>query len=59
MVEHAVGVAREQRQHALPHARLAARRSASALLGAFGCGAARLHVDLCRLSSAICPRRAA
>ncbi len=38
---------------------LATRRSASALLGAFGCGAARLHVDLCRLSSAICPRCAA
>ncbi|MFI6349509.1 putative leader peptide [Streptomyces sp. NPDC050560] len=29
-------------------------RSASGLLGAFGCGAARLHVDLCRLTSAIC-----
>ncbi len=43
----------------LTHAPLATRRSASALLGAFGCGAARLHVDLCRLSSAICPRRAA
>ncbi|WP_328538515.1 putative leader peptide [Streptomyces sp. NBC_00344] len=35
-------------------------RSASTLfLGAFGCGAARLHIDLCRLASAICPRRAA
>ncbi|WMX46823.1 putative leader peptide [Streptomyces roseicoloratus] len=31
---------------------------ASALLGAFGGGAARLHVDLCRLASAICPSRA-
>lgn len=40
----------------LLHAPLATRRSASALLGAFGCGTARLHVDLCRLSSAICPR---
>ncbi|MDJ0344391.1 hypothetical protein QMK19_29940 [Streptomyces sp. H10-C2] len=35
---------------------LASRRSASALLGAFGCGAARLHVDLCRVASAACPR---
>ncbi|MCZ0975626.1 hypothetical protein O1L55_39165 [Streptomyces albulus] len=43
----------------LTHAPLATRRSASALLGAFGCGAARLHIDLCRLSSAICPRCAA
>ncbi|WP_405780436.1 hypothetical protein [Streptomyces sp. NBC_00859] len=35
-------------------------RSASTLfLGAFGCGAARLHVDLCRLDSAICPCLAA
>ncbi|WUJ29468.1 hypothetical protein OG917_12700 [Streptomyces sp. NBC_00388] len=35
-------------------------RAASTLfLGAFGCGAARLHVDLCRLDSAICPCRAA
>ncbi|WP_455360563.1 putative leader peptide [Streptomyces sp. SYSU K21746] len=35
---------------------LASLRSASTLfLGAFGCGAARLHVDLCRLASAICP----
>ncbi|MGW1891662.1 putative leader peptide [Streptomyces sp. NPDC002004] len=34
----------------------ACARSASALLGAFGCGAARLHVDLCRSNSAICPR---
>ncbi|MEE1814855.1 putative leader peptide [Streptomyces sp. NPDC004288] len=33
--------------------------SASALLGAFGGGAARLHVDLCRLASAICTSRAA
>ncbi|MEV6652317.1 putative leader peptide [Streptomyces sp. NPDC051219] len=38
---------------------LASLRSASTLfLGAFGCGAARLHVDLCRLASAICPRTA-
>ncbi|KUL35721.1 hypothetical protein ADL22_26330 [Streptomyces sp. NRRL F-4489] len=59
MVEHAVSAVREHRQRALPPARCAARRSASALLGAFGCGAARLHIDLCRLSSAICPRRAA
>ncbi|MYY81068.1 hypothetical protein GT044_07285 [Streptomyces sp. SID335] len=36
---------------------LAPLRSASTLLlGAFGCGAARLHVDLCRLASAICTR---
>ncbi|MFE7318803.1 MULTISPECIES: putative leader peptide [unclassified Streptomyces] len=40
----------------LTHAPLAVRRSASGLLGAFGCGVARLHIDLCRLSSAICPR---
>ncbi|WP_208883498.1 putative leader peptide [Streptomyces armeniacus] len=33
----------------------ASARSATALLGAFGCGAARLHVDLCRLASATCP----
>ncbi|MFD5324265.1 putative leader peptide [Streptomyces sp. NPDC127092] len=32
---------------------------ASAFLGAFGGGAARLHVDLCRLASAMCPSRAA
>ncbi|MFH8587052.1 putative leader peptide [Streptomyces celluloflavus] len=56
MVDHDVS---EKRRGALPYARLAARRSASALLGAFGCGSARLHIDLCRLSSAICPRRAA
>jgi hypothetical protein len=31
-------------------------RRASGLLGAFGRGVARLHVDLCRLASAICPR---
>ncbi|MET9292845.1 putative leader peptide [Streptomyces sp. NPDC003077] len=37
---------------------LAARRCASAFLGVFGCGAARLHVDLCRLASAICPGHA-
>ncbi|MGW7354812.1 putative leader peptide [Streptomyces sp. NPDC054784] len=30
-------------------------RAATGLLGAFGCGAARLHVDLCRLASATCP----
>ncbi|WP_043264515.1 putative leader peptide [Streptomyces sp. CT34] len=62
MVDRTVGVAHvasEQRPGMLTHAPLATRRSASALLGAFGCGAARLHVDLCRLSSAICPRRAA
>ncbi|WSU44114.1 hypothetical protein OG510_24390 [Streptomyces sp. NBC_01089] len=35
------------------------RSASTLLLGAFGCGAARLHVDLCRLDSAICPRRAA
>ncbi|MCL6301826.1 hypothetical protein OIU91_27130 [Streptomyces sp. NBC_01456] len=49
----------EKRPGMLLLAPLATRRSASALLGAFGCGAARLHVDLCRLSSAICPRCAA
>ncbi|MFB9556109.1 putative leader peptide [Streptomyces roseoviridis] len=37
----------------------AGAHSASALLGAFGGGAARLHVDLCRLASAMCPPRAA
>ncbi|AJE82827.1 MULTISPECIES: putative leader peptide [Streptomyces] len=37
-----------------PLAASARARSASGLLGAFGCGAARLHVDLCRLASAIC-----
>ncbi|MFB7635150.1 putative leader peptide [Streptomyces sp. NPDC056149] len=41
------------------HAPLATRRAASGLLGAFGSGVARLHIDLCRLSSAICPRCAA
>ncbi|WP_411145201.1 putative leader peptide [Streptomyces sp. x-80] len=56
MVDHDVS---EKRPGTLPHAPLATRRSASALLGAFGCGSARLHIDLCRLSSAICPRRAA
>ncbi|ARH95295.1 hypothetical protein STRMOE7_15110 [Streptomyces sp. MOE7] len=56
MVDHDVS---EKRPGMLLHAPLATRRSASALLGAFGCGAARLHVDLCRLSSAICPRCAA
>ncbi|AIA03842.1 MULTISPECIES: putative leader peptide [Streptomyces] len=60
MVDHVVCGASEQRPGALlTHAPLATRRSASALLGAFGCGAARLHIDLCRLSSAICPRCAA
>ncbi|WP_433856491.1 putative leader peptide [Streptomyces kronopolitis] len=49
----------EKRPGMLLLAPLATRRSATALLGAFGCGAARLHVDLCRLSSAICPRCAA
>lgn len=34
-------------------------RSGSALLGAFGCGTARRHVDLCRLASAMCRRGAA
>ncbi|WP_328742232.1 putative leader peptide [Streptomyces caniferus] len=53
MVDHDVS---EKRPGMLLRAPLATRRSASALLGAFGCGAARLHVDLCRLSSAICPR---
>ncbi|WSK36943.1 hypothetical protein OG761_23555 [Streptomyces tubercidicus] len=53
MVDHDVS---EKRTGMLLHAPLATRRSASALLGAFGCGTARLHVDLCRLSSAICPR---
>ncbi|MEU8521449.1 putative leader peptide [Streptomyces sp. NBC_01216] len=33
--------------------------SASAFLGVFGGGAARLHVDLCRLAGAICTSRAA
>ncbi|BDM66972.1 MULTISPECIES: putative leader peptide [Streptomyces] len=56
MVDHDVS---EKRPGMLLLAPLATRRSASALLGAFGCGAARLHVDLCRLSSAICPRCAA
>nr|WP_107094925.1 putative leader peptide [Streptomyces chattanoogensis] len=56
MVDHDVS---EKRPGMLLPAPLAVRRSASALLGAFGCGAARLHVDLCRLSSAICPRCAA
>ncbi|MFI6766909.1 putative leader peptide [Streptomyces sp. NPDC050355] len=56
MVDHDVS---EKRTGMLLHAPLATRRSASALLGAFGCGAARLHVDLCRLSSAMCPRCAA
>ncbi|MFF8370982.1 putative leader peptide [Streptomyces lydicus] len=56
MVDHDVS---EKRTGMLLHAPLATRRSASALLGAFGCGTARLHVDLCRLSSAICPRCAA
>jgi hypothetical protein len=56
MVDHDVS---EKRPGTLQHAPLATRRSASALLGAFGCGSARLHIDLCRLSSAICPRRAA
>ena len=56
MVDHDVS---EKRPGMLLLAPLALRRSASALLGAFGCGAARLHVDLCRLSSAICPRCAA
>ncbi|MER5205974.1 putative leader peptide [Streptomyces sp. NPDC002825] len=41
-------------------AAFAGAHSASALfLGAFGGGAARLHVDLCRLASAICTSRAA
>jgi hypothetical protein len=56
MVDHDVS---EKRPGMPLRAPLATRRSASALLGAFGCGAARLHVDLCRLSSAICPGRAA
>lgn len=56
MVDHDVS---EKRPGMLLLAPLVTRRSASALLGAFGCGAARLHVDLCRLSSAICPRCAA
>ncbi|WP_438487779.1 putative leader peptide [Streptomyces sp. S186] len=59
MVERVVCGTSERRPGVQPHAPLAVRRSASALLGAFGCGAARLHVDLCRLSSAICPRCAA
>ncbi|WP_405742290.1 hypothetical protein OG422_10850 [Streptomyces sp. NBC_01525] len=49
----------EQRRAMRQQAPLATRRSASALLGAFGCGAARLHIDLCRLTSALCPGRAA
>ncbi|MEV0370737.1 putative leader peptide [Streptomyces sp. NPDC050636] len=56
MVDHDVS---EKRPGMQTHAPLATRRSASALLGAFGCGTARLHIDLCRLSSAICPRCAA
>ncbi|MEU9122682.1 putative leader peptide [Streptomyces sp. NPDC048506] len=56
MVDHDVSEKRPSVQLLAP---LATRRSASALLGAFGCGAARLHVDLCRLSSAMCPRCAA
>ncbi|ANZ18454.1 hypothetical protein SNOUR_25965 [Streptomyces noursei ATCC 11455] len=59
MVDRVVCGVSEQRPGVLPHAPLATRRSASTLLGAFGGGAARLHVDLCRLSSAICPRCAA
>ncbi|MEU6172810.1 putative leader peptide [Streptantibioticus parmotrematis] len=39
-----------------PLAAFARAHCASALLGAFGGGAARLHVDLCRLASAACPR---
>ncbi|MEU3991261.1 putative leader peptide [Streptomyces platensis] len=54
MVDH--DVSEKKRPGMLLLAPLATRRSASALLGAFGCGTARLHVDLCRLSSAICPR---
>ncbi|MEW1657179.1 putative leader peptide [Streptomyces sp. NPDC093707] len=56
MVDRGVCGASEQRTGVLTHAPLAVRRSASGLLGAFGCGVARLHIDLCRLSSAICPR---
>ncbi|MFG2225490.1 putative leader peptide [Streptomyces sp. NPDC050161] len=56
MVDHDV---REKRRAMHQQAPLATRRSASALLGAFGCGAARLHIDLCRLAGAICTRRAA
>ncbi|MEU4061236.1 putative leader peptide [Streptomyces wedmorensis] len=40
-------------------AAFAGAHSASALLGVFGGGAARLHVDLCRLASAMCTTRAA
>ncbi|GES29754.1 putative leader peptide [Streptomyces angustmyceticus] len=58
MVDHVVSE-KQKEPGKLLLAPLATRRSASALLGAFGCGAARLHVDLCRLSSAICPRCAA
>ncbi|MFI8963761.1 putative leader peptide [Streptomyces sp. NPDC053493] len=36
-----------------------AHSAAALLLGAFGGGAARLHVDLCRLASAMCTPRAA
>ncbi|MEU3714098.1 putative leader peptide [Streptomyces catenulae] len=56
MVDHDVS---EQRRAMHRQAPLVTRRSASALLGAFGCGAARLHIDLCRLTSALCPGRAA
>ncbi|MGW0362430.1 putative leader peptide [Streptomyces sp. NPDC002990] len=52
MVSHDVSIETPGRLLLAP---LAGARSASALLGAFGCGAARLHVDLCRLASAICP----
>ncbi|MEE1752298.1 putative leader peptide [Streptomyces sp. SP18CS02] len=56
MVPHDVSARTPSRPLLAP---LAYARSASALLGAFGCGAARLHVDLCRLASAICTRCAA
>lgn len=36
------------------HTMPASLRCASGLLGAFGCGAARLHVDLCRCLTAAC-----
>ncbi|WP_079166620.1 putative leader peptide [Streptomyces oceani] len=41
-----------------PGVRPASPRSASGFLGAFGRGAERLHVDLCRIAGATCPRGA-
>ncbi|MCF6525600.1 hypothetical protein HOY81_21345 [Streptomyces sp. JJ36] len=60
MVVHDVSAARKQQSRGgQPPAAVLRSASATALLGAFGCGAARLHVDLCRLASAACRRCAA